>query len=195
MVIVAAGLLWLILKARDEKESESHASVPGRSIGRRITGWASLVTFAVALASLFFIGQSDSAWIVPVVFGGVTLVLFAANLTIARRLERYVSRASKPARAIGGAVRLDELTIAQSQLSDEERSFIDSRKWDPRSVPAQLYRSESGTLENPQLAEIVSMEEKSGQEREKYGVNYANDGDATRINLDEILRRRRANGN
>jgi hypothetical protein len=194
MVVVAAGLLLLILRSREETESRDVRSAPGRSMGRRVTGWSSLATFAIAVASLFFIGQTDTAWIVPVAFGAATLVLFLANLLIAKRSRGSVASRAKRVGASGTA-RLDEMLQAQLQISAEEKAVVDSRNWDPQSVPSQLYRSEQGTLETPQLAEIVSLEEKTRQEREKYGVNFANDVDATRINLDEILRRRRANGN
>ena len=96
---------------------------------------------------------------------------------------------------MGKTPRLNELVSAQEQLRTEEQALLRSRDWDPQSIPSQLYRSDEGVLEQPNLAEIVSIDEFSRSTSEKYGVNLEVNEEATRINLDEILRRRRANGN
>ena len=84
IIAVLAGLLMLLLR-NDSKERPAVAvTKPQRSLGRRLTGWTSLVTLTVTLSSLFFIGQTDDAWMIPAGFGLATALLFASNLLIAR---------------------------------------------------------------------------------------------------------------
>ena len=204
ILLLALVVFWLFL-FRPNREKSSKTNLSGetafaprnRSITKRITGWSSLATFAIAVSSFFFVNQTDDAWIVPAAFGGITVVLFATNLAVDRfsRVKRIGRSASRQSNKGLRATDVQSFMDARKQILDEESQLVSAREWQPQALPDQLYRSDVGTLEQAVLAEVVSIDEVARDASAKYGVNIDENVDATRINLDEILRRRRANGN
>ena len=204
VLLLALVVFWLLLfRPRREATSRpnrlaSDITVDKRpSFAKRITGWTSLATFAITLASLLFVNQTSDAWIATSTFAGTTVLLFIANIPIGKRGAKGIAIRGTRRNSMRGrrTTDLQALVDAQIEMLEEEDREKSSREWQPQSLPDQLYRSEVGTLEQAVLAEVVSMDEFARESSEKYDGKIQENADATRINLDEILRRRRANGN
>lgn len=71
---------------------------------------------------------------------------------------------------------------------------VNDRAWTPTAIPSQLFQSQVGTLESAQLAEVIKISD-SATRRDAINTEIEQISTETAsINLDEILRRRRANG-
>jgi hypothetical protein len=121
----------------------------------------------VAIVSVF---QGQSIWAsAAVVFAGVFVVL---TRLVSTQASRAVLRDSNRRTKIGNGL--------SNEISEKAEEFevSEDKTWSPNQLPAQAYRSQVGTLENPTLADVVNIEFP---------------GELATETLDEILRRRRAN--
>lgn len=167
------------------------------SLARKFTAWMSLVTFVSTIVFVFQIGTNDLALALTGPSAALTTLLFLTNVSVTRAQRKLLNERSQVRRTVP-SIRVDELlngsAQAQQELLSEEDRLMNERKWNATRIPSQLYRSETGTLETPELAEVVSLDEKlQTLEAEKRQKTFEN-SETTRINIDEILRRRRANG-
>lgn len=167
------------------------------SLGRRATGWSSIITLTIGVVSLFQVGSSESAGVVATISLATTGLLFVTNLLITRAQQRLLVQRRGVRRSVP-SLRVNELLTsaaqAQEQLESEEQAVVAARNWNATRVPTQLYRSEIGTLETPVMADVVSLENKIDRATNESERNSSENSDTTRKNIDEILRRRRANG-
>ena len=91
-----------------------------------------------------------------------------AKSRISRTLETGSRRRAKMPTGLTGS----------STETEAELEFVEDNSWSPNALPQQAYQSKLGTLETPNLADVVNIEFP---------------GELDSETLDEILRRRRAN--
>ena len=145
--------------------------------------FSSIAFFAAAasIASIFLAVSQIFYWIVTFVFSAI----FVTSWLIARAAKRknldVLAMASKSRSnvfaSVSNSLRYED---AQSSIAGIP---VDTRAWEPNRLPAP--RQRIGELELPTLAEVVEIEERVIK-------NSQTTLDSTA--LDEILRRRRANG-
>jgi len=103
--------------------------------------------------------------------------------------------ANRKARTVRNSVRVAAPTerprVVASSAPKASEVLQNDRAWNATGVPSQILRSPVGTLETPEIAEVVDLSSSiARRESEKTEVVV----ETASINLDEILRRRRANG-
>jgi hypothetical protein len=145
--------------------------------------FSSIAFFAAAasIASIFLAVSQIFYWIVTLIFAGIFIGSWVVARTAKRKNIDVLARASKSRSNVFASV-------ANSLRYEDEKSSIagnpvDTRAWEPNRLPAP--RQRIGELELPTLAEVVEIEERVIK-------NSQTTLDSTA--LDEILRRRRANG-
>lgn len=148
---------------------------------RRIFNFVAFSSISVAIGSIFLAVSQIFYLFVTLTFLGIFLVSVAISKA-AKRKSIQVSSHSAKARAAMFNVAAN--TVKSEQLIDVNGGIpINTRDWARAELPAPKQRI--GELEQLTLAEVVGIEELVSQKSQ-------NSLDATA--LDEILRRRRANG-
>ena len=151
------------------------------SLTQRIFSSIAFFAFAASIASIFLAVSQIFYWIVTLVFSAIFVVSIAISRSAKRKSLEVLARASKNRTNVFASV-------ANSLKYEQAESLIagnpvDTRAWEANRLPAP--RQRIGELEMPTLAEVVEIEER-----------VINKSPATLDStaLDEILRRRRANG-
>lgn len=148
---------------------------------RRIFNFVAFSSISVSIGSIFLAVSQIFYLLVTLTFLGIFLVSVAISKA-AKRKSIQVSSHSAIARAAMFNVAAN--TVKSEQLIDVNGGIpINTRDWARSELPAPKQRI--GELEQLTLAEVVGIEELVSQKSQ-------NSLDATA--LDEILRRRRANG-
>ena len=150
-------------------------------LSQRIFTVVAFLGFLGGIASIF-VAVSQ---IIFIIFSITFLAIFIISVGIVRATRRkkleVLLRASKSRAAMYSASsRAYARTAKQSLIAGNP---VDTRFWEPVELPAP--RQRIGELETPTLAEVVEIEE-------RFAKNATATLDSTA--LDEILRRRRANG-
>ena len=148
---------------------------------QRIFSAIAFFSFATSIASIFLAVSQIFYWIVTFVFSAI----FVTSWLIARAAKRknldVLAMASKSRSnvfaSVSNSLRYED---AQSSIAGIP---VDTRAWEPNRLPAP--RQRIGELELPTLAEVVEIEERVIKKSQVTLDSTA---------LDEILRRRRANG-
>jgi hypothetical protein len=148
---------------------------------QRIFSSIAFFAFAASIASIFLAVSQIFYWIVTLVFSAI----FVSSLVVARSAKRksleVLAKASKSRAHVFASV-------SNSLRYQDEKGLIagipvDTRAWQANRLPAP--RQRIGELEMPTLAEVVEIEERVIKKSQPTLDSTA---------LDEILRRRRANG-
>ena len=148
---------------------------------RRIFSVFAYLAFAAAIASIFAAVSQIFYWIVTLVFSAIFVSSFAIARSAKRKSLEVLASASKSRANVFASV-------ANSLRYQDEKGLIagipvDTRSWQANRLPAP--RQRIGELEMPTLAEVVEIEERVIKKSQTTLDSTA---------LDEILRRRRANG-
>ena len=179
-------------KTLDGMGARQALSVRRSYVAKRLSGLIALASLATLLVAVVSFGVIAQPWMYVAASAGTFVISFAAN-RIAHSLQL---KALSAATQIRRPVRLEtaiQRTAAFAAGSPEASELVqkDPRAWNAPGVPSQILRSPDGTLETPTIADVVnlaaSMERRESQNGE-VSVETAS------INLDEILKRRRANG-
>lgn len=151
------------------------------SMTQKIFSTISFFSLATSIASIFLAVSQIFYWIVTFIFSAI----FVASWVIARTAKRknldVLARASKSRSNVFASV-ANSLRYEDAQISIAGNP-VDTRAWEPNHLPAP--RQRIGELELPTLAEVVEIEERVIKKSQATLDSTA---------LDEILRRRRANG-
>jgi hypothetical protein len=148
---------------------------------QRIFSTIAFFSFATSIASIFLAVSQIFYWIVTLTFSAI----FVASLAIVRSAKRK----SLEVLALASKSRANVFaSVSNSLRYEEQQGFIagnpvDTRAWEANRLPAP--RQRIGELEMPTLAEVVEIEERVIKKSQPTLDSTA---------LDEILRRRRANG-
>jgi hypothetical protein len=156
---------------------------------KRITGFASLAFLSAFGWSLTLIASSPSWWVwssISVV--GLGLVV-GINRLADKKYQEALTKATRGATRMKYGVRPSGVSNSINTDAAQEPA-ADPRAWAATGVPSQLYRSATGTLATPKLAEVVAFADEVVKREDKTAVS----NDTASINIDEIMRRRRANG-
>ncbi len=161
-------------------------------VAKRVTGIIALTSLAALVVTISVFSAIAQPWIYVSASTGAFLVSFAAN-RIAHSVQLKVLYAATQSRR---PVRLEtavQRTAAFAAGSPEASVLVqkDPRAWNAPGVPRQILRSPDGTLETPTIADVVNLSA-SMERRESENVEVSIE--TSSINLDEILKRRRANG-
>ena len=211
MFLIIAGLwLWVFIPSWFKRSQERQATKStnpevlrrdrsaGSSAGRspisnlaernirltmtnKIFSTIAFFSLAASIASIFLAVSQIFYWIVTFIFSAV----FAASWVIARAAKRK----NLEVLALASKSRSNVYASAANSLRylDAESSIagipVDTRAWEPNHLPSP--RQRIGELELPTLAEVVEIEER---------VIKKSHATLDSTALDEILRRRRANG-
>ena len=151
------------------------------SMTNKIFSIIAFFSLATSIASIFLAVSQIFYWIVTFVFS----TIFVASWAIARAAKRknldVLAMASK------GRSNMYASVANSLRYQDAESSIagipVDTRGWEANRLPAP--RQRIGELELPTLAEVVEIEERVIKKSQATLDSTA---------LDEILRRRRANG-
>lgn len=151
------------------------------SMTQKIFSSIAFFSLATSIASIFLAVSQIFYWIVTFIFSAI----FVTSWVIARAAKRknldVLAKASKSRSnifaSVSNSLRYED---AQSSIAGIP---VDTRAWEPNHLPAP--RQRIGELELPTLAEVVEIEERVIKKSQATLDSTA---------LDEILRRRRANG-
>lgn len=191
--LVIAGLwLWVFVPSwfkRSEERSELKrtviSTIDPRQRRLRTTRWVfgslSISSLLGVSATIFLAFSENFFWIVTSLFGAIFLgstLIFRAAVMRQNELSFKNSRTRSSRKSHSQKVNLDE------QIRDLiSKNPADTRDWEPTPLPAP--RQRIGELETPTLAEVVEIEDRVVKNPPALLDSTA---------LDEILRRRRANG-
>lgn len=211
MFLIVAGLwLWVFVptwfkrsQERNEQKNQTRnlrteirqAKQPGSSstvtrlaeqnyrlqLTRRIFNFIGLFALSVSIGSIFLAVSQIFYLIVTLTFFGLFVVSGAISRAAKRKSEQVLSRSAKTRSAMFNAASHAINSEQSEELIGENP--VNTRDWEASPLPAPKQRI--GELEQPTLAEVVGIEELATAKSQ-------NLLDATA--LDEILRRRRANG-
>lgn len=161
-------------------------------IAKRISGLLAMASIASTLWIVAVFGSFENPWMPLAISGGSFALFFAINRLAHKLQVRAVNSASQRRRPANfeASVRRSMQSASVSPQASESVAK-DPRAWVAPGVPSQILRSPIGTLETPEIADVVDFAasvEKRETENAQVPVETAS------INLDEILRRRRANG-
>lgn len=151
------------------------------SMTQRIFSAIAFFAFAASIASIFLAVSQIFYWIVTLVFSAIFIVSLAVARAAKRKNIDVLAKASK-SRSNVFASASNSLRY-QDVDSSIAGSPVDTRAWEANRLPAP--RQRIGELEMPTLAEVVEIEERVIKKSQTTLDSTA---------LDEILRRRRANG-
>ncbi len=155
----------------------------------RVTGFAALGFLSILGWSLTLIVSSPFWWAWSAASMAGLVISVVTNRIADKRYSEALSRSTKGATRMKFGVRPAE--VAPSTITDaSQEPQADPRAWAATGVPSQLYRSATGTLATPKLADVVAFAEELEKREEQTVVS----SDTSSINIDEIMRRRRANG-
>ena len=151
------------------------------SMTQRIFSTIAFFALAFAIASIFMSVSQTFYLIVTFIFSGI----FAGSLLVARAAKRksqsVLLRSSKSRSSIYAANASAYRGLDSNSLI--AGTPVDTRSWEPSVLPAP--RQRIGELQTPTLAEVVEIDERVIKKSQATLDSTA---------LDEILRRRRANG-
>ena len=156
---------------------------------KRVSGFGALGFLATLGWSITLI-VSDQLWWVWSTASAVGLAIFVAlNRAADTRYHAALSKSNRGAARMKFGI--NQVEVAKPQATDASPApAADPRAWVSPGVPSQLYRSATGTLETPKFAEILDFADELEKRDDKSPVST----ETASINIDEILRRRRANG-
>ena len=192
MFLIIAGLwIWVFVpswfKRSEDKQvlREAKAAVVRQESRlnktQRTFSTIAFLSVAIAIASIFLAVSQIFYWIVTFIFSAI----FVGSFAVARAARRKNKSTKVHATLRGTSVYTANANPFQG-LGERgliAGSPIDSRGWEPQALPAP--RQRIGELQTPTLAEVVEIDEHA---LKKPAATL----DSTA--LDEILRRRRANG-
>lgn len=151
------------------------------NLTRRIFSTLAFFAFLASIASIFVAVSQIFYWIVTAIFSAIFVGSFVIARAAKRKSKHVLSLASKSRSSIYSA---SSMAYRSEQQQDViAGNPVDTRAWQPNQLPAPKQRL--GELEAPILAEVVEIQERAAK-------NAAATLDSSA--LDEILRRRRANG-
>lgn len=148
---------------------------------RRIFNLVALFALSVSIGSIFLAVSQIFYLIVTLTFFGLFVVSGAISRAAKRKSQQVLSRSAKTRSAMFDAASRAVKSEQSEELIGENP--VNIRDWEASPLPAPKQRI--GELEQPTLAEVVGIEALATAKSQ-------NLLDATA--LDEILRRRRANG-
>jgi hypothetical protein len=148
---------------------------------QRVFTAAAFFAFAGAISSIFMAVSQIFYLIFSVIFSAVFVISLAIVRAAKRKNAAILIAASRNRSNLYASV--SNALKSQGVEGSIAGNPVDKRAWEPNKLPAP--RQRIGELEMPTLAEVVEMDERAVK---KTGVTL----DSTA--LDEILRRRRANG-
>ena len=151
------------------------------SMTQRIFSAIAFFAFAASIASIFLAVSQIFYWIVTVVFSAISLAAWTVSRSAKRKAAEVISRASKSRSNVFASV--SNSLRYQGAISSIAGSPVNTRAWEANRLPAP--RQRIGELEMPTLAEVVEIDERVIKKSQATLDSTA---------LDEILRRRRANG-
>ena len=148
---------------------------------KRIFSSIAFFSFATVIASIFLAVSQIFYWIVTLFFAAIFGVSVAISRSANRKSIEVLAQASKSRANVFASVSNSLRYEGQEGLI--AGNPVDTRAWEANRLPAP--RQRIGELEMPTLAEVVEIEER---------VNKKSQTTLDSSALDEILRRRRANG-
>lgn len=151
------------------------------TVTRRISAAFAFLAFAATIASIFVAVSQIFYWIVTFIFSVFFAVSFLISRAATRKSKALLSRSAKTRSALFASRTMNSLAADGNAMN--AGNPIDTRAWQPNPLPAPKQRI--GELESPTLAEVVEIDAQSIKK-----ASATLDSSA----LDEILRRRRANG-
>jgi hypothetical protein len=151
------------------------------SMTQRFFSSIAFFAFAASIASIFLAVSQIFYWIVTVLFSAIFVVSLVILRSAKRKSAEVISRASKSRSNVFASV--SNSLRYQAANSSIAGSPVDTRAWEANRLPAP--RQRIGELEMPTLAEVVEIDELVVKKSLATLDSTA---------LDEILRRRRANG-
>jgi hypothetical protein len=151
------------------------------TVTRRISTTIAFFAFVASIASIFAAVSQIFYWIVTFIFSTIFAVSFAIARAAKKKSQGLLTSAARSRSSIYAASASATRGLYQEGVI--AGSPVDTRDWEPNPLPAPKQRI--GELETPTLAEVVEMDVRATK-------NAAVTLDSTA--LDEILRRRRANG-
>jgi hypothetical protein len=158
-------------------------------IAKRVTGFASISFIAVLAWSLAIWATTPEA-ITWAAGSAVSIVLCVAANRFANRSYLRALDTSRRKRTLSSSKRLSlSKTEPGLPAAAKENEKQDSRSWSSRAVPSQIYRGLDGAIEKVSFADVVQLRDSTQTE----SANSSEGGLASE-ELDQILRRRRANG-
>lgn len=193
MLLIIAGLwLWVFVPSWFKRNEERQAKAGGSILNpagrqdrltstQRIFGTVAFFAFAGVCATIF-LSFSENFYLI---FSAIFSAIFAFSVVISRAASKkkrevaYKDARTKSTRSFGY---LSALTASDDQ-GLMGKNPMNTRDWEPHVLPAP--KQIIGELETPALAEVVEIEVRSAK-----SASQVLDSSA----LDEILRRRRANG-
>jgi len=161
-------------------------------VAKRVSGLISIASIVASLATAALFATIEQPWIYLLGFAGTFVISFSIN-RLANSLQLRAlsdsSQTKRPVRLETSAAR--SAAFAASTPKASEPVLKDPRAWNAPGVPSQILRSPDGTLETPTIADVLDFVA-SAERRENDATGVGTE--TASINLDEILRRRRANG-
>lgn len=174
-----------IKTAREERAKPSIANLAERNfrltMTQNIFRGIAFFAFAGTFASIFMAVSQIFYLILTAIFSTIFIISLAI-FRAAKRKNTAVLRAARNSRSKLYASVSNALK-SQGVESSIAGNPVDKRAWEPTRLPAP--RQRIGELEMPTLAEVVEIEERAAKKSHATLDSTA---------LDEILRRRRANG-
>ena len=174
-----------IRKAKNSPESNTISGLAEQNfrltLTRRIFTTIAFFAFAASIASIFVAVSQIFYWIVTFIFSAIFALSFAVARAAKKKSQDLLTRAARSRASIyAGSASATRGMYQQGVIAGNP---VDIRAWEPNPLPAPKQRI--GELETPTLAEVVEMDVRATK-------NASATLDSTA--LDEILRRRRANG-
>jgi hypothetical protein len=148
---------------------------------QRIFSSIAFFAFAASIASIFLAVSQIFYWIVTFIFSAIFVASLAISRTAKRKSAEVIAKASKSRSNVFASV--SNSLRYEAVASSIAGSPVDTRAWQANRLPEP--RQRIGELEMPTLAEVVEIDER---------VIKKSHATLDSTALDEILRRRRANG-
>jgi hypothetical protein len=104
------------------------------------------------------------------------------------------SRVSQSQVAAAIAAITAESLVTKGQQENANSMKPSERAWTPNEIPSQLFQSQVGTIASTRIAEVINFSESATRRDANNNEIEQISTETASINLDEILRRRRANG-
>lgn len=192
MFLIIAGLwIWVFVpswfKRSEDKQvlREAKAAVVRQESRlnktQRTFSTIAFLSVSIAIASIFLAVSQIFYWIVTFIFSAIFVGSFAVARAAKRKNKSTKVHATLRGTSVYTANANPFQALGESGLI--AGSPIDSRGWEPQALPAP--RQRIGELQTPTLAEVVEIDEHAVKKPAATLDSSA---------LDEILRRRRANG-
>jgi hypothetical protein len=156
---------------------------------KRVSGFSALA-FLVAFGWSVTLIVADPLWWV---WTSASTAGLAISVGLNRAADKSYEAALTKSTRVSTRMKfgINNVEVAKPQSMDASQApVVDPRAWASTGVPSQLYRSATGTLETPKFAEVLDFADEIEKREDKSTVGT----ETASINIDEILRRRRANG-